>query len=133
MTFGIILQKPKKIFYQTLAVELEAATAAQSDIRGSTLIRFVEELSPGAIIEQMRVLAQSADALCIVAPLLGETLLDPQGDGRHGYWYWSDGLSFTLFALFEQPLASDDQCTQVGVPAFAGRDDLYCLRQGSED
>ena len=70
------------------------------------------------------------DALCVIEPLLGDKLLDPRGDGQHGYWYWSDGSSFTLYAVFEQPLRIEEQCLAPGEPAFAGRDDIYCIRGG---
>ena len=70
------------------------------------------------------------DALCVIAPILRDSLVDPRGDGQHGYWYWSDGSSFTLFALFEQPLRSEDRCSVPNEPAFAGRDDIYCVTGG---
>ena len=70
------------------------------------------------------------DALCVIEPLLGDKLLDPRGDGQHGYWYWSDGSSFTLYAVFEQPLRIEEQCLAPSEPAFAGRDDIYCIRGG---
>ncbi|WP_299622689.1 LacI family DNA-binding transcriptional regulator [Pelagibius sp.] len=67
VTLGFLLQKSKKRFYQQLAVDLNAQTQSEARIRGTPLVAFVEDLSPDAIVAQMRALGDKADALAVVA------------------------------------------------------------------
>ncbi|MDH3661771.1 MAG: LacI family DNA-binding transcriptional regulator [Alphaproteobacteria bacterium] len=67
VTFGFVLQKRAKPFYRALADALEAETAAASAIRGAARIRFVDELSPRALVRHMRELEDEVDALAVVA------------------------------------------------------------------
>ena len=67
MTLGFLLQKANKQFYQQFAADLAAETSAEQSIRGSSIIEFMEELSPTAISERMRDLGRRVDALAVVA------------------------------------------------------------------
>ncbi len=66
-TFGFLLLKRADVFYQTLAAELEAATAASTAIRGRAVMAFMEELSPQAVIAALRDVGSRVDALAVVA------------------------------------------------------------------
>ena len=50
--------------------------------------------------------------LCQFQDDLGvETLADARGRPfRYGYWYKSDGATFTLYAAFELPILQDESC-----------------------
>lgn len=66
-TFGFLLQKRADYFYQQLATDLQAATRSARDIRGRSLIEFIDELSPTLIAERIRDVGSRADALAIVS------------------------------------------------------------------
>ncbi len=67
VTLGFLLQKANKQFYQQFAADLQAETKAENSIRGSSVIEFMEEISPAAIAEHMRDLGQRVDAMAVVA------------------------------------------------------------------
>ena len=66
-TFGFLLQKRADYFYQKLAADLRAATAAATDIRGRSLVEFVDELAPAAIADRLHHIGTRADAVAIVS------------------------------------------------------------------
>ena len=71
---------------------------------------------------------EDMDALCRFKPELEPgTFLDPFGDPHEdGYWYVSDGKSFTLYALLEEAPKPEETCT---APGDLGRKrNLYCLQ-----
>ena len=68
------------------------------------------------------------DKLCVIGERVGvETLIDPRGDvHRYGYWYESDGESFTLYATFEGPPSPEEACAKPH-PSMAARPYLVCV------
>lgn len=66
-TFGFLLQKRDDYFYQQLATDLQAATRSATDIRGRSVIEFIDELSPSVIAQRIRDVGSRADALAIVS------------------------------------------------------------------
>ncbi|MDI6856936.1 MAG: glycosyltransferase family 39 protein [Dehalococcoidia bacterium] len=72
------------------------------------------------------------DKLCVIGDRIGmETLIDPRGDvHRYGYWYESDGESFTVYATFEGPPSPEEACVKPH-PSMAGRPYLVCLRNAT--
>jgi len=67
VTLGFLLQKANKPYYRQIAADLAAETSAETTVRGSSVIEFMEELSPTAIAEHMRDLGERVDALAVVA------------------------------------------------------------------
>lgn len=67
------------------------------------------------------------DQLCQFEGQLGAgTLVDPRKDaGRYGYWYGSDGKSFTLYATMEGPVKEEDTCAPGG--ELGRKPNLLCL------
>lgn len=67
--------------------------------------------------------------LCIFNDQLDpETMADPRGRAlRYGYWYESDGTSFTLYASLETPLAPEEACRTTDA-FLASEPNLYCIR-----
>jgi hypothetical protein len=67
------------------------------------------------------------DALCKLTDFLDPVPADPRGDSAtNGYWYISDGKSFTLIAEMEiKANVSPQGCPQVPVKT---KTDLYCVR-----
>jgi hypothetical protein len=74
---------------------------------------------------------EEIDALCRFKAELGAgTFLDPFGDPhKYGYWYASDGKSFTLYALLESAPGPGEMCEGPG--DLADKPNLYCV-QGKE-
>jgi hypothetical protein len=76
---------------------------------------------------------QDLDALCPVGAAAGLTpnqMLDPRGDGTtYGYWYRSDGATFTLFALFEGDPPANATCSDEDKALFE-RGNPACLSGG---
>jgi hypothetical protein len=70
------------------------------------------------------------DALCVLRDELGlETLVDPRGDvHQYGYWYKSDGESFTLYATFESEPLPDETCVGAD-PGLASKPYLVCVHR----
>lgn len=71
---------------------------------------------------------EEMDALCRFKSELGAgTFVDPFGDAHeHGYWYASDGESFTLYAVLEQAPGPEETCEGDG--DLRGKKTLYCLQ-----
>jgi len=67
------------------------------------------------------------DVLCRFKADLGkETFVDPFGDPfEDGYWYASDGESFTLYALLESAPAPGETCEGPG--DLGDKANLYCV------
>lgn len=65
-TLGFLLQRPDA-FYQALAADLARATEAAPMIRGRPLVYFMDDLSPGTIVERLHRMAERADAIAVVA------------------------------------------------------------------
>jgi hypothetical protein len=70
---------------------------------------------------------EEIDALCgFKAGLGGDTFVDPFGDPQEdGYWYASDGQSFTLYALLEEAPRPEETCKGPG--DLGTKQNLYCL------
>jgi hypothetical protein len=68
------------------------------------------------------------DVLCRFKAELGkETFVDPFGDPfKYGYWYASDGKSFTLYALLESAPGPGETCEGPG--DLADKANLYCVK-----
>jgi hypothetical protein len=73
------------------------------------------------------------DALCVLLSQVGgnkDAFADPSGDpGQDGYWYTSNGTSFTLVGSFEGQVAPEEECTQEEA-ARVSRINLACFRGG---
>ncbi|MGR3342866.1 MAG: LacI family DNA-binding transcriptional regulator, partial [Paracoccaceae bacterium] len=65
--FGFLLQKQSDVFYQNLAIELQAETLNARDIHGSAKVVHVDELAPGTIASAMKELGSKVDAVACVA------------------------------------------------------------------
>ena len=67
--------------------------------------------------------------LCQFQDELGvETLADVRGGAfRWGYWYQSDGATFTLYAAFELPILQDESCRTAG-PALIAEPHVFCMQ-----
>jgi hypothetical protein len=70
------------------------------------------------------------DKLCVLEPSLGkEALIDPRGKpDRFGYWYKSDGRTFTLFASMESEVAASDSCPTENHLRDEDVKNVLCLR-----
>ncbi|MGD0765392.1 MAG: type II secretion system protein GspG [Dehalococcoidia bacterium] len=71
---------------------------------------------------------QEVDALCKLKDYLDPVPADPQGDpGQNGYWYLSDGKTFTLIAAMDMEAdATPTKCD----PNYADtlkKSNLYCV------
>ena len=73
------------------------------------------------------------DVLCELLPQLGgdqDAFIDPRGDATaYGYWYASDGTSFTLLASLEGVVPEEEKCTPEEA-ALIARYNLACFRSG---
>jgi 4-amino-4-deoxy-L-arabinose transferase-like glycosyltransferase len=71
------------------------------------------------------------DRLCSFEAQIGDArLVDPRGHATQlGYWYSSDGSSFTLYATLEKPPEQTDRCTPVP-ESLRQKPNLLCLRSG---
>ncbi len=67
-------------------------------------------------------------ALCQFQDELGaETLADARARPfRWGYWYQSDGASFTIFAAFELPILQDESCRTTD-PILMAEPHVFCM------
>jgi len=83
-TFGFLLQRRQVAFYQQLAADFQAATAACATVRGRAVVEFMEELSPATIVETLRRVGGRVDALAVVSvdhPHVSEAIADLRRDG----------------------------------------------------
>jgi 4-amino-4-deoxy-L-arabinose transferase-like glycosyltransferase len=71
------------------------------------------------------------DRLCVLEGRTGDAkLVDPRGHATElGYWYMSDGSSFTLFATLEKPPTQAERCTPVP-ESLRQKPNVLCLRSG---
>jgi 4-amino-4-deoxy-L-arabinose transferase-like glycosyltransferase len=55
---------------------------------------------------------RAIDQLCVLEPEVGsDAFLDPRGNQeKYGYWYKSDGKTYSLFASMEGPVADTESC-----------------------
>ena len=67
--------------------------------------------------------------LCqFLGELDAETFTDPRGRAlRYGYWYESDGDSFTIYASLESPLTPEEACRTTDA-FLALEPNLFCIR-----
>ncbi len=74
---------------------------------------------------------EETDVLCDLEDLLDPIPTDPRGEARtNGYWYASDGKTFTLIAGMELKANADpDDCPE-SAAKHTKMDNLYCLRGG---
>jgi len=76
---------------------------------------------------------QEIDACCKIKDFIDPIPGDPRGDpGANGYWYNSDGKSYTLIAEMELPAnATPQNCTEDTVKNLKqAKTYLYCLTNG---
>lgn len=66
-TLGFLLQQRSSAFYSGLADALATATQASAQMQGRAVVRFLDDLAPQAVCAQLAQLAQSCDALALVA------------------------------------------------------------------
>jgi len=91
-TFAFLLQKPDS-FYRQLGADLEAATQRLTTCQGRAIIEYVTEISPGAICEAMRRVADRADAVAVVSvdhPRVSEAIAELAERGKPTYALISD-------------------------------------------
>jgi hypothetical protein len=70
---------------------------------------------------------QNADRLCAVRNEVGAAaLLDPRGGNDYGYWYMSDGKTYTLFASLEGAVEGSDPCPTIA--SVIRQPNIFCLR-----
>lgn len=65
---GFVLLRPKDVFYRAFAQELEKAIAQATGFRGTAVIEFADTLAPEELVERLRRLAASCDAVALVSP-----------------------------------------------------------------
>ncbi|PWK71602.1 LacI family DNA-binding transcriptional regulator [Aminobacter sp. AP02] len=65
---GFVLLRPKDVFYRAFANELEKAIAQAPGFRGTAAIEFADTLAPEEIVERLRRLASTCDAVALVSP-----------------------------------------------------------------
>jgi hypothetical protein len=75
---------------------------------------------------------KAADAGCKFEPYLGPVPMDPRGNSvANGYWYQSDGLSYTLYMSMESGEGLDDSsCPSPRPKELADIAHLYCANVG---
>jgi LacI family transcriptional regulator len=81
---GFLLQKAAKPSYQDFAKRITEAVNDDAAVRDDSIIRFVEEISPEAILDNLDSLARSTAGAAIVAidhPLISERITDLRADG----------------------------------------------------
>ncbi|CAI2933404.1 LacI family DNA-binding transcriptional regulator [Aminobacter niigataensis] len=65
---GFVLLRPRDVFYRAFASELEKAITQAPGFRGTAVIDFAESLAPEEIVDKLRRLAASCDAVALVSP-----------------------------------------------------------------
>ncbi|WP_406872456.1 LacI family DNA-binding transcriptional regulator [Aminobacter sp. P9b] len=65
---GFVLLRPRDVFYRAFASELERAITQAPGFRGTAVIDFAESLAPEEIVDKLRRLASSCDAVALVSP-----------------------------------------------------------------
>ena len=65
---GFVLLRPQDVFYRAFAGELEKAIAQSTGFRGTGVIEFADTLAPEEILERLRRLAATCDAVALVSP-----------------------------------------------------------------
>jgi LacI family transcriptional regulator len=91
-TFAFLLQKPDS-FYRQLGGDLEAATHRLTTCQGRAIIEYVTEISPGAICEAMRRVADKADVIGVVSvdhPRVSEAIAELAARGKPTFALISD-------------------------------------------
>lgn len=74
---------------------------------------------------------KDADALCKLEDFLDPIPADPEGNpGRNGYWYISDGTTFTLVAAMDDPANATPTKCQANLADQLKKSNLYCLTSG---
>jgi LacI family transcriptional regulator len=77
MKFGFLLHQPGREFYQNIAKSLRKAAEAMVDCEVTVRIEFLEDLTPQNTANRMLALAESCDALGVVAavhPILSQAI-----------------------------------------------------------
>ena len=71
---------------------------------------------------------KDVDAYCKVEDFIDPIPADPLGDpAANGYWYASDGKSYTLIAAMEMPADAMAQNCPEAAPKHTKKANLYCL------
>ena len=88
---------------------------------------------PSAPAVQPLCIDPSVDAGCRFESYLGQIPFDPRGDpAANGYWYQSDGMSYTLYMSMEVGGAMDGaDCGSPIPPQLSGVPHLFCVKMGS--
>ncbi len=142
---GTLIEGPADQFGPTyLAYDLPAGSTATPPIETGTDARRRWDLAaiaqvlddyraregayPSTEGEVQTACAGNPDPLCRLRDLGIGSLQDRRGDpANYGYWYASDGKSFTLYASMAGSVAPSDSCTE---PSLSFVANLYCLRSG---
>lgn len=85
MRLGFVLQKPAQPFYRNFAEQLKEAVAACHDVQGKIEIRFPAHQTQDDYAREIRDLANTCDAIAIVAPnqpQLTQLVRDLNAEGR---------------------------------------------------
>jgi hypothetical protein len=70
---------------------------------------------------------QNADRLCALRGAVGlDTLTDARGGNDFGYWYISDGQTYTLIASLEGAAEGGDTCPEAA--SLLRKPNIFCLR-----
>ena len=84
LRLGVLLLQPHRPFYQNVARALETAAAAISDAEVTLNITFLQDLSPQATADAIRVLGDQAQAICVttaIHPLVIQAIDEVQSRG----------------------------------------------------
>jgi hypothetical protein len=74
---------------------------------------------------------QDVDALCKLKDYLDPVPTDPQGDpGQNGYWYISDGTTFTLVAGMDMATNATPTTCDPHLTESLKKSNLYCVTGG---
>jgi len=65
--FGFLLQQKSTPFYRILGDALSAATQNCAAVRGTAVVQFMDDLTPGAVAENLVRLGDTVDAVAVVA------------------------------------------------------------------
>jgi type II secretory pathway pseudopilin PulG len=71
------------------------------------------------------------DALCKLKDYIDPLPTDPKGDpGQNGYWYISDGTTFTLVAAMDSSADATPATCESQFAEMLKKENLYCLTSG---
>jgi hypothetical protein len=127
--------KDKEVPVPSSAAERDQERRAELMVITSALIEYQKETgsfpSTGGNL-QGACSYPGMDKLCMFSEKLGlDTLVDPRGDAhQYGYFYESNGNSFTLYATFETEPLPQEACASTP-SGLASLPNLVCVRMGN--